>query len=328
MGFHMARFQNPIFKIFLGPKNDPNTSQIIKGSRKSDLLEAGDGNDLIFGFGGRDILIDGAGNDLVFGGRGRDLFEAGAGDDRYNGGRGRDAVSFSSTESGVEVDLSAHIATTLEGIKSLVSIEDVIGSDLADIITGDNRGNVINGGGGSDVLTGGGGRDAFAFSGDPFDGADVSAEGRQIIGNEDFVTDFDFARDRYELNAQDFGIKDDVVFASVDANAEGAAEALKDANVIVLQNSDNDGDPDTPFLAGTAANQIADLVEEDGAGFFVYFNSNLELNRLVYSENLNDATADLKILSRQTDLTGQDAIDALGEFSAANFSFVDAFDYG
>ena len=335
MGYDMALFNTFFFnifnilnaKIFLGPQDSPETSQIVFGSRKSDLLEAGDGNDLIFGFGGHDTLIDGAGNDLVFGGRGRDLFEAGAGDDFYHGGRGRDTVSFSSTEGGVEVDLSANTASTLGGIKSLLSIENVIGSDGDDIIIGDNCSNVLNGGGGSDVLTGGGGRDAFAFSGDPFDGADVSADGRQIVGNEDFITDFEFGRDRYELNAEDFGIEDTLVFASVDGNAEGAAKALEGANVIVLQNSDNDGDLDTPFLAGTAANQIAELVDEDGAGFFVYYNSNLELNRLVYSENLNDASADLKIVSRQTDLIGQDAIDALQDFSAANFSFVDELAY-
>lgn len=124
------------------------------------------------------------------------------------------------------------------------------------------------------------------------------------------------------MNADDFGIDGELEFASVDANAAGAADDIEGANVIVLLNSDNDDDPDTPFLAGTAANQIAELVDEDGAGLFVYFNSNLGLNRLVYSENLNDASADLKIVSRQTDLEGQDAIDALAHFSEENFELV------
>lgn len=99
------------------------------------------------------------------------------------------------------------------------------------------------------------------------------------------------------------------------------------ANAILLLNADDGNALETPCLAGTAANQIADLVDEDGAGFFVYWTSSLGLNRLAYSENLNDASAVLKILSRQTDLTGQDAIDALEDFSASNFRLIDDMAY-
>ncbi len=81
----------------------------------------------------------------------------------------------------------------------------------------------------------------------------------------------------------------------------------------------NDGNPNTPFLAGTAATQLAALISEPGPGFFVYFNSNLGLNRPVYSTDLSDPTADLKIINRLTNLVGQDAIDAIGRFSAADF---------
>ena len=55
-----------------------------------------------------------------------------------------------------------------------------------------------------------------------------------------------------------------------------AADPERRTNVIVLLNADNDGDDATPFLAGTAAAQIAGLVDTDGAGLFVYFNTNLE----------------------------------------------------
>ena len=199
--------------------------------------------------------------------------------------------------------------------------EDIINGTAGDDVINALGGNdIINGLSGSDTITGGSGSDTFAFSGDPFDGADVTAEGRQIIGAEDFITDFDFANDTYSLNATDFAVAGDVSFVSLDANAEDAAIPAG-ANVVVLLNSDNDNDSTTPFLAGTAANQIAELTDEDGAGFFVYFNSTLGLNRLVYSTNLNDASADLKILSRQTDLLGQDAIDALANFTADTFEF-------
>lgn len=198
----------------------------------------------------------------------------------------------------------------------------LLGTAAKDFIDGRGGNDLIDGGAASDTLTGGAGADTFAFSGDPFDGANVSAPSRQAIGNEDFITDFDFTQDKYQLNAADFGVSGDVNFVALDANAPGASIPTG-ANVIVLRNADNDNNPATAFNAGAAANQIANLVKEDGAGFFVYFNSNLQLNRLVYSTNLNDPTADLKILSRQTDLTGQAAIDALANFSAANFEFQD-----
>jgi len=194
------------------------------------------------------------------------------------------------------------------------------GTEGQDFIAAGAGNDTLDGGGGADFLAGGEGADVFAFSGDPFDGVDISAPERQIVGNEDLVLDFDFGQDRYRFDAADFGVFGDVNFAAVDASAPGAV-IPSGANVIVLLNTDNDNDPATPFLAGTAANQIANLVTEDGAGFFVYFNSNLQLSRVVYSTNLNDPTADLKVLARQTDLTGQAAIDALAQFSSRNFEF-------
>ncbi|MEL6569253.1 MAG: CHRD domain-containing protein [Pseudomonadota bacterium] len=207
---------------------------------------------------------------------------------------------------------------------------EVIGTDGNDALTGSDDADIIDAGAGDDVIDSlqgsdqistGTGRDILNFAGDPFEGADVSAEGRQIVGGEDFISDFDFANDSYRFDAEDFGVGGEVRFASLDANADGAAIPAG-SNVIVLLNADNDGDASTPFLAGTAAAQIAALVDDAGPGFFVYWNSNLGVNRLVYSTDLSDPSADLKIVSRQTDLSGQDAIDALADFNAENFEFV------
>lgn len=90
-------------------------------------------------------------------------------------------------------------------------------------------------------------------------------------------------------------------------------------NIIALQTFDNDGNPATPFAAGNAANLIADQITSPGAGFFIYFNSALDLPRLVFSTDLNDNTADLKILFRMTNLTGQGGRDAIPTFTASNF---------
>ncbi|MEL6663607.1 MAG: calcium-binding protein [Pseudomonadota bacterium] len=264
-------------------------NDFLSGGRGSDLLVGLGGHDDLFGGRGADLIFGGDGGDSIFGGRGRDVLFGGDGEDYISGGKGRDFI---------------------------------FGGNDADTIDGGRGADFIFGGSGSDTIITGKGRDTIAFAGDPFDGADVSAAGRQIVGNEDFVEDFNFRKDTYLFDGHDFDVGNHVNFVALDAT-DPHADIPDGSNVIVLLNSDNDNNPDTPFLAGTAAAQIAGLVEEDGAGFFVYFNSNLGLNRLVWSENLADASADLKIITRQTDLTGQDAIDALARFSADNFDFGD-----
>lgn len=95
-----------------------------------------------------------------------------------------------------------------------------------------------------------------------------------------------------------------------------------DVNIIVLLTTDNDNDSATPFGAGTAANLIAAQITEDGAGFFIYFNSALDLPRLVYSTNLSDNTADLKVLARMTNLSGASGLALLPTFAESNFAMI------
>jgi PEP-CTERM motif len=91
-------------------------------------------------------------------------------------------------------------------------------------------------------------------------------------------------------------------------------------NTIVLQTFDNDADPITPFGAGNAANLIAGQITTPGPGFFIYFNSGLNLPRLVYSTDLDDNQADLKVLFRMTNLLGQPG--ALATFNESNFEII------
>jgi len=156
----------------------------------------------------------------------------------------------------------------------------------------------------------------FSFVSDPFAGTDVlTTPGRQIVGGETFIS-FSIGADVFVLETEAFGVGDQVLFA--DDLVENLPPA--DVNVIVLRTTDNDGDPGTPFGAGNAANLIANQVTSPGPGFFVYFNSGLDLPRLVYSTDLGDNTADLKVLARMTNLVGQS--DALAAFTAANFTIV------
>jgi len=156
----------------------------------------------------------------------------------------------------------------------------------------------------------------FAFKTDPFAGSDaLTTPGRQIVGGEAFIS-FDTATDVFLLESPAFGVGDEVLFANdVVGNLPTGG-----VNVIVLETLDNDANPATPFGAGSAANLIAGQITSPGPGFFIYFNSGLNLPRLVFSTDLDDNTADLKILFRMTNLVDQP--DALATFTESNFALV------
>ena len=158
----------------------------------------------------------------------------------------------------------------------------------------------------------------FTFNTDPFAGSTaLTTPGRQIVGGEAFIS-FNIATDLFALGQAAFGVGDQVLFAN---NVAGNLPT-SGVNVIVLQSFDDDSNPATPFAAGNAANLIAAQITSPGPGFFIYFNQGLDLPRLVFSTDLNDNTADLKILFRMTNLTGQAGRDAIPTFTAANFAII------
>ena len=153
----------------------------------------------------------------------------------------------------------------------------------------------------------------ISFGTDPFAGSTaLTTPGRQIVGGELF-TAFDIGADDFLFNTFVFGI-DQILFA----NDLAGNLPTSGVNVVVLQSLDNDGDPGTPFGAGNAASLIADQITDPGPGFFIYFNSGLNLPRLVFSTDLSESTSDLKILARLTDFSGQPGV--LPTFTEANFS--------
>lgn len=153
------------------------------------------------------------------------------------------------------------------------------------------------------------------FNTDPFDGSPaLSTPGRQIVGGE-ISTTFSPATDVFLFNSSVFPFGGTISFA----NDVVSGLPTSGVEAIVLQTFDNDANAATTFGAGSAANLIADQITSPGAGLFVYFNSNLDVARLVYSTDLNDNTADLKVLAQLTNLTGQAGRDAFPLFTAANF---------
>lgn len=146
----------------------------------------------------------------------------------------------------------------------------------------------------------------FTINTNPLDTATLTP-GRDIIGGEPSIS-FNPATDVFALNLAAFGVTPPLTFAS------GLTTNIPPdyTKVIVVQNG-------PPLAAGTAANAIAARLTSGGPGFFVYFNSGLDLPRLVFSTNLDDETADLAILARMTNLTGLEGRAVLATFSAADF---------
>ncbi|MDX3458122.1 calcium-binding protein [Streptomyces sp. ME02-8801-2C] len=58
-----------------------------------DLLDGGDGNDVVYGKGGNDLLRGGRGNDRLYGEKGNDTIYGNSGNDTLYGGPGRDRLS-------------------------------------------------------------------------------------------------------------------------------------------------------------------------------------------------------------------------------------------
>ena len=181
-------------------------SSILTGTVNADVLLGGNGNDTLNGGDGNDVLIGGGGNNSLYGGNGNDLLIGGPGNDLLDGGAGIDTASYASATAGVTVNLSlaGQQNTVGAGLDTLVSIENLIGSDYNDTLTGDSNANVLNGGLGNDVLNGGGGDDVLiggrgddTLTGGP--GADTFLWQLGDTGH-DVVTDFTPGTDRLDLS--------------------------------------------------------------------------------------------------------------------------------
>jgi Ca2+-binding RTX toxin-like protein len=110
-----------------------------------------------------DSLTGDAGANLLLGGLGDDTLNGGAGNDTLNGGLGVDTATYADAGAGVTVSLAVTTAQVTGGAGTdlLVGIENLIGSSLSDVLTGNAGANRIEGGDGNDRITGGAGADTL-----------------------------------------------------------------------------------------------------------------------------------------------------------------------
>ncbi len=141
----------------------------VIGSKFGDILTGNDSDNTLIGGKGDDLLIGGKGDDILNGGDGDDAFDGGAGADQFYGGTGIDTVSYTTSDSGVIVDMTNAAAGGGDGLgDTFYKIEIVRGSSFDDTIRGTKASDHLEGGNGNDILEGRGGADQL-FGGDGFD---------------------------------------------------------------------------------------------------------------------------------------------------------------
>ena len=119
-------------------------------------------DDRIYGTSGDNVLMGLDGDDELYGRDGNDVLEGGAGADLLVGGGYFDTASYARSSHGVEVDLSTGLAMggDAEG-DTLQEIENLRGSNAADVLTGNFFHNRLEGLGGDDWLVATNGEDVY-----------------------------------------------------------------------------------------------------------------------------------------------------------------------
>lgn len=134
-----------------------------------------------------DILTGNQFENTMYGLNGNDIFAGLGAGDRFDGGAGIDTLDYSTAPSGVVVALS--LTRQLTGSShatgdTTIALENVIGSDFGDVLTGSSTANSIVGGLGNDTITGLGGNDTL-LGGAGNDIVDGDAGTDQVDGGAD-----------------------------------------------------------------------------------------------------------------------------------------------
>jgi Ca2+-binding RTX toxin-like protein len=170
-------------------------------------------------------------------------FVGGVGADKIDGGGGVDTADYQDSLVGVTVDLT--LATQVGDVSSdafgdeLANIENLIGTDFADTLTGDAGANALTGGGGGDLLIGGAGNDTLTGG----TGQDVFAWLGTLSGR-DTITDFDLGFNGDVLDLSDLLTG----FDPATSNANAFVRFLQSGNNTIVQVDVNGAAGDTSFV--------------------------------------------------------------------------------
>lgn len=176
----------------------PLPAHYLGGTRDNDELDARGFNEnyTIDGRGGHDRIYGGNGQDSLLGGAGNDLIYASVEDTLIDGGAGVDTVSFlyDLGGTGVNVRLTGGLLGPMPNILDVrsgvvLNVENLVGSNYGDYLSGNGFVNELDGGAGDDWLLAWG-RGDFLTGGTGADKFDLSALGGRTSVT---ITDFDYS---------------------------------------------------------------------------------------------------------------------------------------
>jgi Ca2+-binding RTX toxin-like protein len=158
-----------------GAKNDKfwgtADQNVFWGRAGDDTLDGRDGNDTLYGEGGNDTLIGGNGDDKLYGGDGDDTLIGGVGADLLDGGAGTETLDYSASNAAITANMLGEVSAgghaegdVIKNIENLIATtydDTVVGSDIANIISGMDGKDHLSGGAGDDTIDGGLGNDAL-----------------------------------------------------------------------------------------------------------------------------------------------------------------------
>ena len=149
----------------------------LSGNDADNLLLGGmgdDGDDTLYGLGGKDTLSAGDGNDTLDGGAGADVMQGGSGNDTYVVVDTGDIVDeFDGPDTGIDTVQSTVSFSFVDQLHAQGNLEDLTligdadidgaGNGLDNVIIGNSGNNVLTGAAGDDTLDGGAGQDRASY---------------------------------------------------------------------------------------------------------------------------------------------------------------------
>ena len=166
----------------------------VIGTNGADNLVGSDGANTLDGGAGNDVLVGGAGADTLNGGLDDDTLTGSGDPDLINGGDGIDTASYAGRNVGVAVDLDgvADDGSSADGPSGArdriaTDVEDLIGTDGADLLTGNAFVNRLTGALGADRLRGREGNDTL-IADDGVADTEISCDGGASAGLADVAS--------------------------------------------------------------------------------------------------------------------------------------------
>jgi Ca2+-binding RTX toxin-like protein len=314
---------------FFGGDQGTDTFNSIEG------VIGGTGNDTLTGNDFTNTLIGNNGNDILLGKKGGTTSDKA---DYIDGGSGRDFVSYdfvtaaNSYSTGISIDLddeNAQEVSSEAGYVEIKRVENIEGSEFADIIKGEENKNTIVGGKGNDALSGQGGEDLLIGGSSISDNEDNG--GSRYVDTADYSTDdtpasngiiVDMEKiskqvtdDGYHLDAS---VQADTLYGIENIKGAGHGDDIKGADTFRLHISSemeqlsNIADGNTFKITIDNSNDLydvaqIDIVVEDSANKFTdivstlnadaSFNVNYEASKVDYNGDGTDDVITIKAKS-------------------------------